>query len=215
MPGPHPVRRPRPGSAIRLSDRTMSRRLSFAARRRRQLTVKLDLQDILLETRNTITEPISLTAMSLGIAPALVALGLPRGLSSTVPARGPRPAPGQDVHDAGPVKVPSRPPIDLDAALPIRIVPMPAGGGGAPADQAAAAAARANAAHDDGDWLTLSPASDASATGSGLSTPWHPAARAGGGQALPPRGGSGNGAQDATIALVRGQITPLRLPAPQ
>ncbi len=64
-------------------------------------------------------------------------------------------------------------------------------------------------------WLDLSPAANADSTPSGISTPWHPAVAHGGGAALPPRGGSGNGAQAAVIAGVRGQVSPFRVPAPQ
>ena len=53
-------------------------RLSFTERRRARLAKQVNRLDR-LETRNTITEPISLTALSLGLAPALMALGLPRG----------------------------------------------------------------------------------------------------------------------------------------
>src|SRR5262249_21069631 len=66
-----------------------------------------------------------------------------------------------------------------------------------------------------GDWLSLSPVSGSEAAQSeGLSNPWQPVARIGAGAAMPSRGGSGNGTQAATESLVRGQITPLRLPLP-
>ena len=56
------------------------------------------------------------------------------------------------------------------------------------------------------DPLALTPSADsATSQPQGITTPWHPAARAGGGAALPPRGGSGNGAQAATVALVAGR----------
>jgi hypothetical protein len=41
---------------------------------------------------------------------------------------------------------------------------------------------------------------------SGWTTPWHPASRPGGGAALPPRGGSGSGAQSTTVAAVQGHV---------
>ena len=90
--------------------------------------------------------------------------------------------------------------------------PAPAGGGGQAVEGAAAGPAR-SAAGDDGDWLTLSPASNAAAAGSGISTPWQPAKSAGGGAAMAPRGGSGVGGQATRPA--RGQVTPFRVPAPQ
>ena len=69
----------------------------------------------------------------------------------------------------------------------------------------------------DGDWLTLSPASDSPLDRpSGLDESWRPAkplGGGGGGAAMSGRGGSGIGAQAATLAAIRGQISPLRLPS--
>ena len=56
------------------------------------------------------------------------------------------------------------------------------------------------------DWLaSTGSTSTAPSQSHGISSPWQPAARAGGGAALPPRGGSGSGAQAATVALVSGR----------
>ena len=47
------------------------------------------------------------------------------------------------------------------------------------------------------DWIAqiASTHSESSPQSQGISVPWHPAARSGGGAALPPRGGSGDGAR--------------------
>ncbi len=62
-----------------------------------------------------------------------------------------------------------------------------------------------------GDWLNLSPSSSDS-TEPDLAAPWHPAKPAGGGSALPPRGGSG--VPSASGVTRGGPITQARLAAP-
>lgn len=52
---------------------------SFSERRRARLARQVDRLEA-MEPRTAITEPISLTAMILGIAPALATFGLPHGL---------------------------------------------------------------------------------------------------------------------------------------
>jgi hypothetical protein len=85
--------------------------------------------------------------------------------------------------------------------------------GGIAADPAQAQAVATQVPDDD--WLIFSLASSGGESDAhGISTPWQPAKRPDGGAALPPRGGSGSGMQAATLALVRGQITPLLLPPP-
>ncbi len=74
-------------------------RLSFSERRRARLAKQVDRIDILHDC-NTITEPISLTAMSLGIAPALTALGLSRADGNGATALVPRVADGQGTVQA-------------------------------------------------------------------------------------------------------------------
>ena len=101
--------------------------------------------------------------------------------------------------------------------LPIEIGRLPASrtasaGGSAPNAPAASPAPKAPASSD---WLTVDALPEpASSDPGGISSPWHPVARAGGGAAMAPRGGSGNGALPVTLALVRGQVAPVRLPAP-
>ena len=71
----------------------MSRfRLSFTERRRRKLALRVDRLDQ-LEIRNTITEPISLTALSLGIPTGLLGLGM-RGAGGGLSGRPCGHAPG-------------------------------------------------------------------------------------------------------------------------
>ncbi|HZW33510.1 MAG TPA: hypothetical protein VFF52_22515, partial [Isosphaeraceae bacterium] len=98
--------------------------------------------------------------------------------------------------------------------LAITIVPPPRvvpGSGGALPDvpQAQPAAPRVvkPTARDDADLIaTLGAEAPRPASPSGLTAPWHPASRPGGGTALPTRGGSGNGAQPATVAAVQGHV---------
>ena len=52
----------------------MSRRMSFSEKRRRRLTVKPEV--LLLETKNTITEPISVMGLASGAFGGLARLGL-------------------------------------------------------------------------------------------------------------------------------------------
>ena len=63
------------------------------------------------------------------------------------------------------------------------------------------------------DWLakTFGNTADTSEA-RGISSPWQPASRPGGGAALPPRGGSGSGAQATTVALVQGHAAALQTP---
>jgi YD repeat-containing protein len=60
-----------------------------------------------------------------------------------------------------------------------------------------------------GDWFSLWPSAESAASDpKGISLPWKPTSRAGGGAALPPRGGSGNGALPFVVALVQGHAAP-------
>jgi YD repeat-containing protein len=190
----------------------MSRRKSFTERRRARLAFKSPRLDK-LETRNTITEPISVTGLSLTAFRGLVQLGIMQagGVSDEMMELLQQGGKGSAAGGRAPNKSP----------LPTNFIPVTIGarphhaapaGGGSSAVQAAAAPA---AAAQSSDWLTLSdPAAASSAEPQGISTPWHPVARAGGGAAMAPRGGSGNGALPVTLALVRGQIAPLHVPQP-
>ncbi|HKI17446.1 MAG TPA: hypothetical protein VKA15_06180, partial [Isosphaeraceae bacterium] len=183
-----------------------SRRRNFITEKRRaclRLQVALDR----LETRNTITEPISVLGLSLSAFGSLNRLGL----LDVNPMSGFAP-PIQAANQA-------QRPASHAATAPTNFVPIVIGppthhptGGGAPAQDGTAHPSQAKA--QAGDWLTLLPASGADSSQSGISVPWQPASRAGGGAALPPRGGSGNGAQAATVALVHGHTAPLKVPPP-
>ena len=65
------------------------------------------------------------------------------------------------------------------------------------------APARAKGSVDDQLTAALAANSDTSSS-TGISTPWKPASRPGGGAAMAPRGGSGSGAQPAVSAMVLG-----------
>jgi hypothetical protein len=99
---------------------------------------------------------------------------------------------------------------------PIRVVPAPtrAGGGGSEAQgaQATAAPAKVKTPVDDGLTAALAPSNDAPAS-DGITPPWKPAIRNGGGGALPPRGGSGSGALSSTISAVQGHSPRSRAPS--
>ena len=190
-----------------------SRRPSHTEKRRARLRVKVDMVDSRLEIRNTITEPISVLGLSLSAYRGVALMGLvdPRAMSNALsgPVRPDQPT-GQGVHPVSQAGVPPSNfiPIEIGSAIG---QPAPAEGGGAAMQDGASQAPGAKT-HAGGDWLTLTPAAAADSSQPGISAPWHPVNALGGGAALPPRGGSGNGAQAVTAALVRGQITPLRLP---
>jgi len=192
-------------------DRTMSsRRLSFTEKRRARLRLQVDRLDR-LETRNTITEPISVLGLSLSTYSGAARLGLMdiNALSGFTP-------PLQAANQA-------QRPASHAATAPTNFIPIvigppthhraTAGGGGASSQDGAAQVSQAKV-QAASDWLTLTPALDSAPSQSGITTPWHPVSGAGGGAAVPPRGGSGDGMQAATAALVRGQTSPLRVPPP-
>ncbi|MFI5459013.1 MAG: hypothetical protein ACHRXM_26590 [Isosphaerales bacterium] len=181
-----------------------SRRLNFETKKRRaRLAMKVDRLDR-LETRNTITEPISILGLSVPVFQGLARIGLmdPNAMRGLAP----------------PVQVTNQARRPAGAApsnfIPIVIGapthhPATAGGGGASDQYGTAQAPQAKV--QAGDWLNFLPVSNSDSTESGISTPWHPIARAGGGAALPPRGGSSG--PGAAQAATRGAINPIVLPA--
>ena len=187
-------------------------RLSFTERRRRTLALKVDRIDR-LESRSTVT-PIGATALGLGLFPVLGQIGTM--LTQGNQARGGSAVPrGPAIGRQGQTK--RLDPALLQptgaAGLPIRIVPEGGGGqgsGGALPDVAETGDPQPvkPSGIEDGTSLirSLGVGADPAVPPSGLSTPWHPAAQTGGGAALAPRGGSGNGAQAVTVAAVRGQV---------
>ena len=97
--------------------------------------------------------------------------------------------------------------------LPIAIVPRraPAGSGTSGSAAVPDVAAPVKTKSPATDRLSvMAPSKSDSTPAKGITAPWHPASRAGGGSALPPRGGSGNGAQAVTVSAVQG-----RAPLPQ
>ena len=196
----------------------MSRRrhmLSFTERRRASLAKKVAQLDQ-LETRNTITEPISVVALSVSAFTGLARLGImsPNAMSNEL--NGPAGL-GEAANRQGRAAPATRAPsnfLPLAIGLPAEH-PSGAAGGGGPDQGAAIEQPAASQPAQSIDGLSSISAADSSASEPhGLSAPWHPVGRAGGGAALPPRGGSGNGAQAATIALVQGHASAVRTPPP-
>ena len=196
----------------------MSRRrhmLSFTERRRASLAKKVAQLDQ-LETRNTITEPISVVALSVSAFTGLARLGImsPNAMSNEL--NGPAGL-GEAANRQGRAAPAARAPtnfLPLAIGLPAER-PSGAAGGGGPDQGAAIEQPAASQPAQSIDALSSISSADSGASEShGLSAPWHPAGRAGGGAALPPRGGSGNGAQAATIALVQGHTSAVRTPPP-
>ena len=182
--------------AIIHKDHTMSRRLSFTERRRARQAMKFGPLHR-LETRNTMTEPISVTALSFSAFRTLAELGIMQadgGNGDLLALYGGRPAgqagtgrsaPGRGAPEQGRLD-PHRLTADDDTPPGRRRRRFRAG----TLRTRYRPQSRANLR-----LLALTSSTDsASSQSEGLTSPWHPAARAGGGAALPPRGGSGNGA---------------------
>jgi hypothetical protein len=194
---------------------TMSRRKSFTERRRARLAMKGDRLDC-LETRNTITEPVSVTGLSITALRGLALIGVMGTDDALSAATGATQKARENAAPSPPNRL--RAPL-LGNFVPTTISlphhnPFVAAGGSSIGQPGAANSATRPASSDDGDWLTLNPTSNEADASSGMSTPWQPSARMGGGAAMAPRGGSGNGALPVTQALVKGQVAPLRVPPP-
>ncbi len=190
-------------------------RLTFTERRRARLAKQVGDRLEQLEPRTTITEPISFMAMSLmSMFRGLSLLGVPRIGGGTTAAPSNDLEAGQRLASAAPLRLPT----STGDSLAITIEPAATttgGHGGAVDAELTGSIPPSGSANPANDWLDLSPSSSADSAQSGISTPWQPAQPKGGGAAMAPRGGSGNGAQAATIALVRGQVAALHVPAPQ
>ena len=190
----------------------MSRHVSFTEKRRARLRKAVDRIER-LEPRTTITEPISVTALSVGTLGGLAQLGLVQvhGGSDALDrlAAASRAAQKRGVKTAA-MQNPA--PSQTSTYLPIVVAPRTNQGsagwskGSSPATPAPAPGA--DGASQSGDWLNLSTAASDS-TEPGILGPWKPAKPPGGGAAMAPRGGSG-----ALAAPAHGAITPLRVPAP-
>ena len=177
--------------------------MSFTERRRRMLAMKWDRLDR-LETRNTITEPISVTGLAISTLRGLTLLGTPYAASNALSGlRRPADVAARSGSSGGN-------PLMFHGNLlePIPDLGMPRHSGAAGGSSGAAPSRRTQrrAPNQDAssDWLTLSnaPASDAHEA-HGISAQWHPAKPAGGGaacrraagRALPVRPGHRPGAR--------------------
>jgi len=187
----------------------MSRRQSYTEKRRAHLRMQVQLE--MLERKQTITEPISVLGLTVSAWRGLAFFGIidPSALGGFA-------RPVQAANQAG------RPATRAGTAptnfVPIVIgppthAPATAGGGGAPSQDGTAQLSRAKV-QGASNWPAVLPASGSDSSQSGISAPWQPASRAGGGAALPPRGGSGNGALPAVVALVQGHTAALQVPPP-
>ena len=187
------------------------RRLSFTERRRRALALKSAHLDK-LETRNTITEPISVAGLSVTAFRGLAQMGIMtadgdngEALRLALAAHRAKEA---ESHGGHPAAV-SRPGAPPDPALPVEHKPAAGGGGGGQAPLAASLAT-ATANNPTERFTPLAPSTGDSAQAHGISTPWRPAKGPGGGAALPPRGGSG--AANPTRVASRASAPAARLP---
>ncbi len=178
----------------------MSRRQSFTEKRRARLAMKWDRLEK-LESKHTITEPISVLALSTSAMRGLVQLGIMQadGGNSGLLAM----ARLAQQARQGPARMTQAPPAPR-TSVPIGIVapeqPSTAAGGGGGATALDTSQNATVPQADSSDTLSLSFAAVSGASQStGLSTPWHPAAPMAGGGALPPRGGSG-GPSSALVA---------------
>ena len=192
----------------------MSRRkLSFTEKRRDRLAMKWD-QIEKLETKSTITEPISVLGLSVSAFRGLAQLGIMQadggnsGLLTLARL-------SQQANQA-PVRAQKAPAMP-NSDLPIGLAEMPvtgtgAGGGGtAPADMNPSAPSRPTPTIES-PGLVLGAAPDA-AQSQGISAPWHPASPSAGGGALPPRGGSGGPSPALVAAASPIQVNATATPA--
>jgi hypothetical protein len=184
----------------------MSRRPSYTEKRRARLAMKWDrLQQ--LEPKNTITEPISVFALSTSALRGLAQIGIMEADGGNggllVAAR----LAWQARHGPTPIqKAPSAPhdsiPIGLDLAPQV-----PAAGGSATPDLSL----QGPTPHSNEPAVLLNLASAAGTSGDsfhGISAPWHPASPSVGGGALPARGGSGGPSPALIAAASPGGPTP-------
>jgi hypothetical protein len=159
----------------------MRRPEGFTSRRRRYLAKKVDRLDR-LETRNTMTEPISVVGLMLGSMRWLEQLGLVDRSVLGNPLSG-LAQPGQAAAKVQQQAMkPPAAPDSSDSIMAGRQLggSTRAGGGGAAPEALAPATKSASPSKPD-DWLTFK--SPSGSTESGFSTPWQPVKRPGGGAA--------------------------------
>ena len=194
----------------------MSRhRLSFTEKRRRKLALKVARLDK-LETRNTMTEPISVTALSISAMRGLAQMGIVSADGGNGAALRIAQAAQQAKQAQGQARrTTAAPPRDTIAIGSPLLSRRPAGGAGGAASTPLASSPRAVAKQGlPDDWLAQTFGNNTADTSEthGISSPWQPASPPGGGAAVPPRGGSGSGAQATTVALVLGLPAALQTP---
>jgi RHS repeat-associated protein len=166
----------------------MGRHIGFCEKRRAQLARRFAPDQ--LERRNTITEPISVSGLAIPALSALVRLGMIQaGSLSGGPGLVARPdqtaAGGQ--HRGG--SAGSIPTNFLPITVDYRPAHAPAGGGPSAQDAAGSGAVPKKTQPSDG--LRALFSTDANATETGISKPWHAGQSPAGGGALRSRGGSG------------------------
>jgi RHS repeat-associated protein len=185
-------------------------RVSFTERRRARLARKFDRIER-LETRNTVTEPISVTGLSVSALRGLAQLGIAQvhggGDALERLAAASRAAQQRGVKNAVTgIQAPGQVSTYLEIGAGFRpSADSAAAGGWRSSVPTPAPKPVASTAQQAGDWLDLSPAAPEESGETGISTPWAPAKRSGGGAALPPRGGSFPATQAAVNAMVRAQ----------
>jgi hypothetical protein len=186
------------------------RRLHFdRVARRRRLTARVDRLDR-LESRTTITEPISFTGLAISMLRPLVQLGIMNVFgASNAPSPFVR---AKELEKQAGHAVPK--PYAIPAKLLKSIDAVASGqhAGGSAGSASGASTGKHADTDSSNDWLTFSTPSAADASDAhGISTPWHAAKGPGGGAAQAPRGGTS--ASRGIQPTSRGAITPLRLAA--
>ncbi len=188
----------------------MSRRLSFTEDRRRKLRRQMEL--LRLESRTTITEPISFTGLAVSWMRGVVGQ---LGLISPFMGSNALSGLGRQVQKANQAQALAKPVFAprrnlLAPILSVHASESSAGGAGGAFDGTDPALSTGIQGTSN-DWLSLTaaPATDGSES-HGISLPWHPAKPNGGGAAMAPRGGSNPASPLRTSS--RGAITPLQLP---
>ncbi len=163
--------------------------LSFTEHRRRRLAKKVDLLDR-LESRTTITEPISFTGLSISALRGLLQLGLMSAFGGSN-----APSPFARAKEAAKTAGRAGPkPYVIPASLLKSVDAIArdhhAGAGSSGTASSSASAAGHVGSDSSNDWLTLNAKPTTEQGSDRISTPWHPAKRPGGGPAQAPRGGS-------------------------
>ncbi|MGO9466349.1 MAG: hypothetical protein ACLQVF_19585, partial [Isosphaeraceae bacterium] len=165
------------------------------SQRRRALAKKVDQLDR-LESKVTITEPISVMGICIPALRTLAGIGpMDAAQFSSYPTALANRAEEAARRGTGNARPQIHLPAGSSDVQPIAVATRPAadssGRSGAAASQTPAPSGETSSTTDQtGDWLNLSNAGGDS-TESGIADPWQPAKPSGGGAAMAPRGGSG------------------------